>query len=362
MPSRLLLPILGYTALSLATALILTARLAKKENALFGILPALTASLLSYAATIAVSVVTTLPPGLLTFALTQPTPIASLSLYAYLRVKRYRTLLKAYKAQKKESRPAIVTTMKMRRALKGFSVKSHLNETAQHEIVILLKNGTDPKVIMQFYNCRESDLRQIERAFDNHMAQNATHVGGDDYTVEADQREFLLRLMLSATPSSFSCDEGLLWSEKSIAALIRKASGVTPSRNSVIRFLDDCGILLTDDHYAFSETPEGKLWERTQYEKIRMSALERAAGIVWIYALHAKNLPYTVLIATSPESHTLYGVYKENSGLGDFLNKLGSGKIYAVLTFKTTDFKKFTSPPSNIALFPYGERSDIPDA
>ena len=251
--------------------------------------------------------------------------------------------------------------MKMRRALKGFSVKSSLDEETQHEIVILLKNGTDPKTITKFYNCRESDLRMIERAFDAHLAANTPTVGGEDYTVLPSQREFLLRLMLTATPSSLSCGEGLLWQEKSIASLVQKASGKTPSRDSIHRFLDDCGILLKEEHFAFSETPEAKIWERTQYEKIRMSALERDASIVWIYALHAKDLPYTVLCATNPEAPTLYGVYKENSGLGDFLNKLGSGRIYAILCFRTGDFKKFTTPPQNITLFPYGERRDIPD-
>lgn len=361
MPSRLLIPTVGYALLSLAASLVLTAKLSRRDRAIFGILPALACSLISYAATIVSAILFDVKAALLVLLLTELAPLASFFLFARIRTKRYRALFAAYKAQKKETRPAIVTTIKMRRALKGFSIKSHLTEEAQHEIVILLKNGTDPKTILQFYNCRESDLRQLERAFDNHMAENAPTVGGEAYTVTSDQREFLLRLMLTSTPSGLSCGEGLLWCEKSIAALIRKASGITPSHNSVLRFLDDCGFLLGDGHFAFSETPEAKLWEKGQYEKIRMAALERSATIVWLYALSAKGLPYTALIATSPESRTLYGIYKENSGLGDFLNKLGSGRIYAVTTFKTADFKKFTAPPSNITLFPYGERRDIPD-
>ncbi len=351
----------GYLPLSLVTVCLLSKKLAFKKSAIVGILPALVSALISYAVTLCGIFTYGIPQALILFALTQPTPLTAFSVYAILRTRRHRELLALYKEQKKAERPAIVTTVKMRRALKGFSVRSPLPIESQHEIVILLKNKTDPQTIKKFYNCRESDLRAIERAFDAYAQKTSPAPIGENYEVLPEQREFLLRLMLTATPSGLGLSEGLLWDEKSIAMLIGKASGKIPSYDSIYRFLNACGILLNEEHYAFSETPEAKLWERTQYEKIRLSALETNAALVWIYALRVKAFPYTALIAVSPDNPMLYGIYKENSGLGDFLNKLGSNRMYAVLTFKTTDFKKFTAPPPNITLFTHGERSDIPD-
>lgn len=352
---------IGYLLLSLIAAYPVTKKLALKKSALVGILPALVAAIISYGVTVGGIFAFGFANALVLLAMTQPTPLFALAVYATLRSRRHQKLLTQYKAQKKTERPAIITTVKMRRALKGFSVKSPLPIEAQHEIVILLKNKTDPETIKKFYNCRESDLRLIERAFDLYVEKNSPAPVGEDYEVLPEQREFLLRLMLTATPSGLGIGEGLLWDETSIAALIRKASGKTPSRDSIFRFLDACGILLKEEHYAFGETPEGKLWEQTQYQKIRLSALERSAALIWIYALRVNASPYTALIAVSPDAPMLYGIYKENSGLVDFLNKLGSGRIYAVLTFPKSDFKKFTAPPPNITLFTHGERSDIPD-
>lgn len=353
--------LLGYSALSLAAAFFITRPLAAQKSAIVGILPALVGAVLSYAATLVGIIAYGFGKGLVFLLVTQPAPLCAFVTYAVLRARRHRKLTSAYKAQKNAERPAIITTVKMRRALKGFSVKSHIPVESQHEIVILLKNKTDPETIKKFYNCRESDLRAIERAFDLYVEKNSPAPSGEDYEVLPEQREFLLRLMLTATPSGLGIGEGLLWNEASMTALIRKASGKTPSRDSIHRFLDGAGILLNGEHYAFSETPEGQLWEKTQYQKIRLSALEKGASLVWIYALRAKALPYTALIAVNPDTPTLYGIYKENSGLGDFLNKLGSGKLYAVLTFPRSHFKKFTTPPPNITLFTHGERSDIPD-
>ena len=363
MPPYLLYGAIGYAVLSLVAAIFVTRRLSKGKNALIGMLPALVLSLVAYAALIIGAILYGFADGLILFCLAECAPIVSTAIYARLRVKRYQKLAEAYKEQRKAERPAIVTTMKMRRALQGFSVASALSEEAQHEIVILLQNGTDPKVITSFYNCRESELVKISRAFEAHMAKNAPvpKAKGVDYTASAHQREFLLRLMMTSTPSGLACGEGLLWQEDSVATLIHKSSGILPSRDSVFRFFDECGILLREEHFAFSETPEAKLWEKTQYEKIRMAALENSIGIYWIYALPVKGYPYTALIATNPEKPTVFGIYKEHQGLGDFLNKLSSSRIFAILCFKQESFKKFTNPPPNITLFPYGERRDIPD-
>lgn len=362
MPSWLFHTAGGAALLVLLAAIPVTKKLAAKKNAVVGILPAAISALLVYALTLFGAIAYGVSDGLLLFVITEPVPLVLLGFYLVLRKRRHRALTAQYKAQKKTERPAIVTTVKMRRALKGFSTKSHLPIEAQHEIVILLKNKTDPQTIKKFYNCRDVDLRAIENAFDAHVAKNAPLPVGEDYEVLPEQREFLLRLMLTATPSGLSLGDGLLWDETSIATLIAKASGKRPSRDSIYRFLDACGILLNEAHYAFTETNEAKLWERIQYDKIRLSALEQNAAIVWLYALRAKTLPCTALIAASADAPMLYGIYKENSGLSDFLNKLGSKRIYAVLTFKTSDFKKFTAPPPNITLFPYGEARDIPDA
>lgn len=363
MPSWLYGAACGYVLAALVPGILLTSRLSKGKNALVGVLPAIAASLVAYAVLITVALLYGIVKGLLLFAIAEVLPLLLIVLYATRRAKRYRTLAEQYKEQKRTSRPAIVTSVKMRRALKGFSIASPLSVEAQHEIVILLKNHTDPKVITSFYHCRESDLVKIERAFDEHLQKTAPKPTkkGEPYTVEAHQREFLMRLMMTSTPSGLSCKDSLLWDEDSVAALIYKSSGKYPSRDSVLRFLDECGILLTEEHFSVFDTPEGKLWEKTQYEKIRMSALEREATIVWVYALHAKGMSYTVLSAVTPDAPPTFGVYKENSGLSDFLSKLPSGKTYAVLCLKLSDFKKFTSPPPNITVFPYGERRDIPD-
>ncbi len=345
-------------------AWLLTSRLSKKRSPLFGILPALALTLAAYIAAILSYVTVGLLEGLITFACLSLASFVIFCRFAYLRHRRYETLADALRQKKRSLRPEILTTVKMSRQLKGFAAKVPIPVDAQHEIVILLKNGTDPKTITSFYNCRESDLVTIERAFDAHTAADRVErEKGIDYTVTPDQREFLLRLMLTATPSSLSCGDGLLWQEKSVGALIKKASGQMPSRDSILRFLSEAGMLLEDDAYLFSETPEGVLWEKTQFEKIRMAALEHSAEIFWVFSLHAADLPYTVLVATGSGYPTLFGVYKENSGLGDFLNKLGqlSDTVYAVTTFRLSDFKKFTAPPANVTLFPYGERSDIPD-
>lgn len=363
MPSWLYGAACGYVLVALVPGVWLTRRLSKGKNALLGVLPAFVASLVAYATLLTASLLFGFVKGLWLFLIAEALPLVLTFFYAALRAKRYRALSEQYKENRRTARPAIVTSMKMRRALKGFSIASPLPVEAQHEIVILLKNHTDPKVITSFYHCRESDLVKIERAFDEHLEKTAPKPvkKGEPYTVEAHQREFLMRLMMTSTPSGLSCKDSLLWDEDSVAALIHKSSGKYPTRDSVLRFLDECGILLTEAHYALYDTPEGKLWEKTQYEKIRMSALEREATVVWVYALHAKGMPYTVLSAVTPDTPPMFGVYKENSGLSDFLSKLPSGKTYAVLCLKLSDFKKFTSPPPNITIFPYGERRDIPD-
>ena len=200
MPPYLLYSAIGYAVLSLVAAIFVTRRLSKGKNALIGMLPALVFSMIAYTAFAVGAILYRFADGLILFCLAECAPIVSTAIYARLRVKRYQKLAEAYKEQRKAERPAIVTTMKMRRALQGFSVASSLSEEAQHEIVILLKNGTDPKVITSFYNCRESELVKISRAFEAHMAKNAPvpKAKGVDYTASAHQREFLLRLMMLA--------------------------------------------------------------------------------------------------------------------------------------------------------------------
>lgn len=360
MTSILYLVLLGCTAVMLPPFLIVTKKLSQKESALLGLVPALISACLSYAALVVGAVVGGAKAAIVSLLLTQPTPLLTFLLYCKLRAKRHKKLLEAFKALKKSERPAIHTTAKMRRLLKGFEIRSPLPVEAQHEIVILLSNKTDPETIKKFYNCRESDLTAIKRAFDLHVERNTPAPKGEDYEILPEQREFLLRLMLTATPSGLGLGEGLLWDNDSIARLIGKANGKRPSHESILRFLDASGILLKNEHYAFADSPEARLWEKTQYEKIRLAALEKEVALVWLYALPLPAIACTALVAVTPDSPILYGIYKENSGLSDFLNKLGSHRIFAVVTFNKAPFKKFNGPPANITLFTYGERPDIP--
>ncbi|MBQ7364250.1 MAG: hypothetical protein IJW46_01485 [Clostridia bacterium] len=364
MPLWLILTLCAYLVLITPTAMLVTRLLSKKRSALIGLLVPLCLTALSYAASLVIFLKLSPSAGLIAFGLFYLAALASFLVFSVLRIKRYRTLREAYEKQKRARRPAAYASLKLKRQLKGFSCPSPLSVADQHEVVILLENRNDPKALAPFYNCRESDLVAIGEAFRRYSAERVPVGRGEAYTVLPEQREFLIRLMTTATPASLLGGNGLLWNDQSVATLIHKASGHFPSENSVLTFLSESGILLCEEDYAFTETPEAKLWERTQFEKIRMSALERSATIFWVYTRHIQGLPYTVLCATNPEYPTAFGIYKENSGLSDFLSKLtqlSSQPLYVILCFKTAQFKKFTSPPQNVTLFPYGERTDIPD-
>ena len=355
----------GSLLISLPIAILVTKLLAQKKSSLWGLLPALIGSLVAYTAAILTGICYGVFQGLVTLLLLEITPLTACALYALWRLRRYRRLKEAYDAARSASRPAVIASLKLRRQLKGFETRSPLSREAQHEVVILLKNGNDPKALAAFYNCREGDLVAIGEAFEAYVkALEPSDEKAEEVTVSEELRDLILRLMPTATPQSLACGNGLLWSEDSTAALIRKTTGKRPTHNAVRRFFKESGILIEKETYAFTETPEAKLWEKTQYEKIRMSALEHSATLFWLYALHAKGLPYTVITAVNPEYPTVFGVYKENSGLSDFLAKLTqltNQRIYAVHCFKTSQFKKFTAPPESVTLFPYGERIDVPE-
>jgi len=355
----------AYLAATLPLSLWAVRKLSRLRSGVYGLLVPFVTALLSYAVALISGIFYGFLSGLWLFLITYPVPLAGMAVFARARYRRYQMLKGAYDAQTRAAKPPVVASLKLRRQLEAFSCSSPLTPEAQREVVILLKNGNSAKEISRFYNTREEELLKIKRAFDSYAREEEKNDRrGEPYTVSPEQREFLLRLMMNATPQSLSCSDLLLWQISSVRRLIQKAAGVYPTEDAVKHFLLEIGALPTEEDYAFSKTREGEIWEKTQYEKIRMSALEKNAAIFWLYALHTKDLPHTVLVAVDPEYPISFGVYKENSGLSDFLSKLSSltnRPIYAVLCFKSSLFKKFTAPPANVTLFPYGERTDIPE-
>ena len=291
---------------------------------------------------------------------------ASCTAYLTVRSKRYALLFEEYKRQKKESRLAVATTTRLNAALEGFSCATTLSDDALREVVILIKSGTAPEKIATTYDCPISEIKHIEKSFDRFRAEKEeSKIGGEAYTVSHEQGEFFLQLMANATPKSLGCGEYLLWNAESVAELIRNATKIRPSRRSVAEFLSSIGLVPRESDMAITKTPEALQWTETEYRKIRLSALENGAELIWVFApTPASTRKYLILCAVKSNGTASFGVYKGSGGFADFLNKLAQqahAPIYAVVCTEYQRYKNLSSLSADITLFTLGKNASIPD-
>ena len=302
---------------------------------------------------------------LVLFAMNLPLA-ASCIAYMIVRGKRYASLFYEYKKQQKESRPAIATTTRLNAALEGFSCATTLTDEALREVVILMKSGTAHEKIAATYDCPISELKHIEKSFDRFRAEKEkSKVSGEAYDVSPEQGEFFLQLMVNATPKSLGCGEYLLWNAESVAELIRNATKIKPSRKSVAEFLSSVGLVPRESDMEITKTPEALQWSETEYRKIRLSALENGAELIWVFApAHESKRKYLILCAVKSDGSASFGVYKGSGGFADFLNKLAQqthAPVYAVVCTEYQRYKNLSSLSSDITLFTLGKNASIPD-
>lgn len=365
MPTSLWLTILVVSFLLTPLSVILNLRLSKGEVRFRGLICPTLLALIAYSLFVWLLVRYGALSLLLLLAMNLPLA-AAVTVYLVIRSQRYTRLFEEYKKQKRETRPAVATTVRLNAALEGFSCATTLSDEALREVVILMKSGTAHEKIATTYGCPVFELKQIEKAFDRFRAEKEEiKVGGEAYTVSPEQGEFFLQLMANSTPKSLGCGEYLLWNAESVTELIRIATKIKPSRKSVAEFLSAIGLVPRESDMEITKTPEALQWIETEYRKIRLSALESGAELVWVFApTPASARKYLILCAVKADGSASFGVYKGSGGFVDFLNKVAQqihAPLYAVVCTEYQRYKHLDTLPSDITLFTLGKNASIPD-
>ena len=365
MPAQLWITVLAVSLILVPISVLLTLRLMRKDSRFVGLIYPTCLALVIYPFSTFLTIQYGMIALLLLFAMNLPLA-ATVAVYLVVRAKRYALLFEEYKKQKKESRPAVAVTTRLSAELEGFSCATTLSDTALREVVILIKSGTPHEKIADTYDCPLSEIKHIEKAFDRFRAEkDENKLGGEAYTVSHEQGEFFLQLMANATPKSLGCGEYLLWNAESVAELIRNATKIRPSRKSVAEFLAGVGLVPREEDIAITKTPEALQWSETEYRKIRLSALEHRAELVWVFAPKpASTRKYLILCSVRSNGSASFGVYKGSGGFADFLNKVAQqahAPVYAVVCTEYQRYKNLSSLSSDITLFPLGQNASIPD-
>ena len=365
MPTPLWITILAVSLFLTPISVILNLRFSQGEKRFRGVIYPTVLALFVYPFFIWLWITYGAVAILMLFAMNLPLAASTVA-YLVVRSKRYRLLFEEYKRQKKETRPAARTTARLNAALEGFGCATTLSDEALREVVILIKSGTALDKIAIIYDCPISELKHIERSFDRFRAEKEeSKTGGEDYTVSPEQGEFFLQLMANATPKSLGCGEYLLWNTESVAELIRNATKIRPSRKSVADFLATVGLVPRESDIEITKTPEAMQWRETEYRKIRLSALENGAELIWVFApTPASSRKYLILCAVKSNGSTSFGVYKGSGGFADFLNKLAQqthAPVYAVVCTEYQRYKNLASLSADITLFTLGKNASIPD-
>ncbi len=365
MPSPLLITLLAVSLVLTPPSAILNLRFSKGEKRYRGLIYPTALALVVYPLFVWLFVSYGAISILVLFAMNLPLA-ASVTSYLVIRTKRYALLFDEYKKQRKESRPAARPTVRLNAALEGFSCATTLTDEALREVVILMKSGTALEKIAATYDCPISELKHIEKSFDRFRAEKEENkISGEAYDVSAEQGEFFLQLMANATPKSLGCGEYLLWNAESVAELIRNATKIKPTRKSVAEFLSNVGLVPRESDMEITKTPEALQWSETEYRKIRLSALENGAELIWVFApTPASTRKYLILCAVKSDGSASFGVYKGSGGFADFLNKLAQethAPVYAVVCTEYQRYKNLGSLSSDITLFTLGKNASIPD-
>ena len=364
MPAPLWITVLAVSLFLVPLSVVINLRLMRKDSRVRGLIWPTCLALVIYPFTSflfgrygAVSL-------LLLFTMNLPLA-AAVTVYLVLRVRRYKLLFEEYQKQKKENRPSVALTTRLKAALEGFSCATTLSDEALREVVILIKSGTPHEKIADTYDCPLSEIKHIEKSFDRFRAEkDENKIGGEAYTVSHEQGEFFLQLMANATPKSLGCGEYLLWNAESVAELIRNATKIRPSRKSVAEFLSSVGLVPREEDIAITKTPEALHWIETEYRKVRLFALERGAELVWVFAPKpASTRKYLILCSVRSNGSASFGVYKGSGGFADFLNKVAQQahtSVYAVVCTDYQRYKNLSSLSSDITLFSLGQNVNIP--
>ena len=365
MPTPLWITILAVSLLLIPFSVMLNLRFTRGESRFRGLIYPTVLALAIYPFSIYLFIRYGAVSFLLLFAMNLPLA-ASVAVYLVLRAKRYALLFEEYKKQKRENRPPLAVTTRLNASLEGFSCATTLSDEALREVVILIKSGTPHEKIAATYDCPLSEIKHIEKSFDRFRAEKEeSKIGGEAYTVSPEQGEFFLQLMANATPKSLGCGEYLLWNAESVAELIRNATKIRPSRKSVAEFLANVGLVPREEDIAITKTPEALQWTETEYRKIRLSALEHGAELIWVFAPKpASTRKYLILCSVRSNGSASFGVYKGSGGFADFLNKVAQqahAPVYAVICTEYQRFKNLSSLSSDITLFPLGKNASIPD-
>ena len=365
MPTPLWIIILAASVLLIPLSVILNLRFSQGEKRFRGLIYPTTLALVVYPFFVWLTINYGANSFLLLLAMNLPLAAACLA-YVAVRLKRYSLLFDEYKRQRKETRPAVPTSTRLNATLDGFSCATTLTDDALREVVILIKSGTSLEKISATYDCPVSELKHIEKSFERFRKEKEnSKIGGTDYEVSHDQGEFFLQLMANGTPKSLGCGEYLLWNAESVAELVRNATTIRPSRRSVAEFLSSIGLVPRESDMAITKTPEAIQWTQTEYQKIRLSALENNAALIWVFApAHASTRKYLILCAVKSDGSASFGVYKTAGGFVDFLNKLTQqthSAVYAVICTDVMNNKKQTALPPGVTLFELGKNASIPD-
>ena len=365
MPASLWITILAVSVPLIPISVIINLRILRKDRRFVGLIYPTILALVIYPLSIFLFIRYGMIALLLLFAMNLPLA-TSVTVYLILRAKRYALLFEEFKRQKKESRPTARITTRLNAAMEGFSCATTLSDEALREVVILIKSGTPHEKIANTYDCPLSEIKHIEKSFDRFRAEKEENkIGGETYVVSHEQGEFFLQLMANATPKSLGCGEYLLWNAASVSELIRNATKIRPSRKSVAEFLSSVGLVPRDEDMAITQTPEAEQWIETEYRKIRLSALEHRAELVWVFAPKPSSTrKYLILCAVRSDGSASFGVYKGSGGFADFLNKVAQqahAPLYAVVCTEYQRYKNLSSLSSDITLFPLGKNASIPD-
>ena len=365
MPTSLWIALLTVSILFTPLAVMLNLRLSRGDNRSRGLILPTALAVLVYGSFVTLLSLYGAVACLALILINLPL-LASILTYFVVRMKRYSLLFAEYKRQVKERRPPVATTARLNAALEGFSCATTLTDEALREVIILMKSGTSHEKIAAIYDCPITELKHIEKFFDRHRAEkNGSKNNGSPYTISEEQGEFFLQLMVNATPKSLGCGDYLVWNADSVAELVRNATQIKPDRKSVANFLSSTGLVPREDDMAITKTPEALQWSETEYRKIRLSALERGAEIVWIFSPKPESSrKYIVVSAVKSDGSSSFGVYKGTGAFADFLTKLSQqahAPLYAVICTEYQRFKNLNSLPSDIFLFPLGKNASIPD-
>lgn len=367
MPQTLLLPLIGAALLLTPAMLFCQGKLGRRDSALPGLLALTAMAAVSYAAFGLAVHRYGWGWGLTALALLHLPVLAGGIFYLVLRYARYRQRALAVARNRRKQRPPLVASPAFRRQLEHFSCLSPLTPEQQREVLILLHSHGNKQKIADLYNTSLEEVERIQSSFDScRLPQTPakTPAKGVDYTVGSEQAAFFRQLMITSTPKSLNCGDSLLWSEEALRKLIRLSAGVTPNRASVQAFMNAEGLTQTRQEYqAAVSSPEVRRWIETEYQKIRLSALEQNCRIFWLYVKQSSARRRGLVILAVSEERTLsFGLYK-SGGFTDFLNKLAqehAGGLYVVAPPEAVEGTGGNLSPE-ITLFALGEPARFPD-